>query len=218
MVHHINYIIIPFIVVILPILPMGGHQKRPKLRPLVPHSPAWTPGTSAPRPRAGPVGRGDGTSIQRPASAGECRRCTTRRTYGNRREIDRKSSRSLWETWGNLWEIYGNLGRWGPVRPQATSLVGLLLYSLWLYIYTYIYRYIYLIDRLCVWLECTVFICVLVCRPNSRSTRNTRTRWSCCIVHPPVSFSTIFHQRLDILLFHQGLQFSMLNHSPSSSD
>ena len=106
-------------------LPMGGHQKRPKLRPLVPHSPAWTPGTSAPRPRAGPVGRGDGTSIQRPASAGECRRCTTRRTYGNRREIDRKSSRSLWETWGKLWEIYGKSmeiwggeARWG-LKPRA---------------------------------------------------------------------------------------------------
>lgn len=84
--------IIPFIVVICchSTHDAGGHQKRPKLRPLVPHSPAWTPGTSAPRPRAGPVGRGDGTSIQRPASAGECRRCTTRRTYGNRREIYRK--------------------------------------------------------------------------------------------------------------------------------
>ena len=101
-----------FIVVILPM--MRGVIIRPKLRPLVPHSPAWKPGTSAPRPRAGPVGRGDGTSIQRPASAVECRRCTTRRTYGffyaksigNLAEVYGKPG----ESYGKSMEIYGNLG------------------------------------------------------------------------------------------------------------
>ena len=116
--HHI----IPFIAVILPMISWGVII-RPKLRPLVPHSPAWTPGTSAPRPRAGPVGRGDGTSIQRPASAVECRRCTTRRTYGFfDAKIDRKSSRSLWETWGKLWEIDGN--RWKSMEIWGTGRNG----------------------------------------------------------------------------------------------
>ena len=38
----------------------------------------------------------------------------------------RKSSRSLWETWGKLWEIYGNLygnlgNRFQTVRPGEAS-------------------------------------------------------------------------------------------------
>jgi hypothetical protein len=152
MVHHINYIIIPFIVVILPIYPWGVIKNVPsfglwsliarhgrlvhplpdrELAPLVEE-------TVHPFSARHQQGNAGAVQLVEPMEIDA-------KSIGNRAEVYGKPGESYGKSMGNLWKS-------GAVRPGEasshepswpTSLLSLV-------VHIYIYIDIYLIDRLCV--------------------------------------------------------------------